>query len=281
MILLAPSLSFSCNLHYLKLSFVRIVDERFCKWISCACKCTKEIKLFHINGMESITIEGLSLESFKLASTVLFHLNLCDWTFGTSSKSRSLKIFAPNLRKLRWKGKLLNSQSLGEFMSLEKAQIFLKPEVNGYDNLYEVLCSVCRAKVLILNEETIKVLFTEGSRPGPLDDIRYLGLHLRSLNNELVPAVVSLLRGVPNLNTLNIESGRGRRETNPMLVAVTIKLSDASNEIELARYVVEYAQNLKKMTILCSSFQQPSDVQGKVSKCKMFSTAFVVIQSSV
>ncbi|KAM1157675.1 hypothetical protein FF1_028246 [Malus domestica] len=166
-------------------------------------------------------------------------------------------------------------------MSLEKAQIFLKPEVNGYDNLYEVLCSVCRAKVLILNEETIKVLFTEGSRPGPLDDIRYLGLHLRSLNNELVPAVVSLLRGVPNLNTLNIESGRGRRETNPMLVAVTIKLSDASNEIELARYVVEYAQNLKKMTILCSSFQQPSDVQGKVSKCKMFSTAFVVIQSSV
>ncbi|CAN6562055.1 unnamed protein product [Malus baccata var. baccata] len=33
MILLAPSLSFSCNLHYLKLSFVRIVDERFCKWI--------------------------------------------------------------------------------------------------------------------------------------------------------------------------------------------------------------------------------------------------------
>ncbi|CAN6562054.1 unnamed protein product [Malus baccata var. baccata] len=173
-------------------------------------------------------------------------------------------------------------------MSLEKAQIFLKPEVNGYDNLYEVLCSVCRAKVLILNEETIKVnghslyvLFTEGSRPAPLDDIRYLGLHLRSLNNELVPAVVSLLRGVPNLNTLNIESGRGRRETNPMLVAVTIKLSDASNEIELARYVLEYAQNLKKMTILCSSFQQPSDVQGKVSKCKMFSTAFVVIQSSV
>ncbi|KAM2065221.1 hypothetical protein EV1_028001 [Malus domestica] len=185
-------------------------------------------------------------------------------------------------------------------MSKEKAQIFLKPEVNGYDNLYEVLCSVCRAKVLILNEETIKVLFTEGSRPAPLDDIRYLGLHLRSLNNELVPAVVSLLRGVPSLNTLNIESGRGRRETNPMssgfdmvywksqnldfvyqLVAVTIKLSDASNEIELARYVLEYAQNLKKMTILCSSFQQPSDVQGKVSKCKMFSTAFVVIQSSV
>lgn len=62
------------------------------------------------------------------------------------------------------------------------------------------------------------------------------------------------------------------------LEAVTIKLSDASNEIELVRYVLEYTQNLKKMTILCSSFQQPSDVQGKVSKCKMFSTAFVVIQ---
>lgn len=39
----------------------------------------------------------------------------------------------------------------------------------------------------------------------PLHDICNLGLHLRSLNDDIVPAVVSLFRAVTNLNTLHMK----------------------------------------------------------------------------
>lgn len=310
-ILQTPSLSFSCNLLSLRLSCVNIVDESFFKWISCTCKCLKEIQLFRVIGIERITIESLSLESFVFVSVCgikLLHLSISgekleeielDWEFDARPDSRSLNIFAPNLRKLKWEGKLLNGQNLGKLMSLEKAQIFLEPEVNDFDNLHAVLSSLCKAKVLILNEKTIKALHKEGSMSASLD-IFHFSMHLRSLNDALVPAVACLLKGMPNLNTLNIKSKPPRGQPCMSsgfdmgywklqnfafiyhLVEVTIELSNGSNEIEFARYILEHAVNLKKIVILFQSrSQQSNDVLGKVSKCKMISTPIIVIQGTV
>lgn len=42
--------------------------------------------------------------------------------------------------------------------------------------------------------------------PVPLDSIRYLSLHVTSLNADLVAAMVSIFRGITSLNTLCIMS---------------------------------------------------------------------------
>ncbi|XP_050377527.1 uncharacterized protein LOC126794790 [Argentina anserina] len=80
---------------------------------------------------------------------------------------------------LQWIGNLLDYQNLGKLSCLEKAYIFLKHNGDDYefDNAFEVLCSICRVTVLQLTEETTKV-----------------------------PAMVSLLKGMPHLNTLHIDS---------------------------------------------------------------------------
>ncbi|BBG96704.1 Protein with RNI-like/FBD-like domains [Prunus dulcis] len=222
------------------------------------------IKLLHLS------ISGEKLEEIEL-----------DWEFDARPDSRSLNIFAPNLRKLKWEGKLLNGQNLGKLMSLEKAQIFLEPEVNDFDTLHAVRSSLCKDKVLILNEKTIKALHKEGSMPASLD-IFHFGMHLSCLNDALVPAVACLLKGMPNLNTLNIKSkpprgqpcmssgfdmGYWKLQNFPFiyhLEEVTIELSNGSNEIEFARYILEHAVNLKKIVILFQSrSQQSNDVLGK------------------
>ncbi|KAL6175905.1 hypothetical protein ACLB2K_052543 [Fragaria x ananassa] len=89
-------------------------------------------------------------------------------------------------------------------MCLEKAQIFLKRQRSDYDfdNAFEVLFSFYSAKSLVLSGETIKVLLREGSLHAPLDGTTYLGMHVKSLSDDLVPAMVSVLRGMPNLKTL-------------------------------------------------------------------------------
>lgn len=53
--------------------------------------------------------------------------------------------------------------------------------------------------------EKLQALHKEGSMPASLD-IFHFNMHLRSLNDALVPAVACLLKGMPNLNTLNIKS---------------------------------------------------------------------------
>lgn len=145
------------------------MDEGFCKWISCSCKCIKELHLEHVE-VENITMESSSLESFSFVFPSycgLCHLNIScekledihiEWRFASTS-SRSFKVFAPNLKYLKWIGNLLNNQNLGKLMCLEKAEIFLKHGVdnNDFSNVLEVLCSVCRAKVLILRGEMTKV----------------------------------------------------------------------------------------------------------------------------
>lgn len=140
MTLEVPSVSLSCNLRYLQLSLVKIVDERVCRWISCSCKCIKELQLILVKGLQNITIKSSSLESFKLVSGFgmdLVHLNISggklenidlNWSFGTSPDNHSLNIDAPNLKALKWVGLVLNSQYLGKLMNLQSAFIFLQPK---------------------------------------------------------------------------------------------------------------------------------------------------------
>lgn len=52
----------------------------------------------------------------------------------------------------------------------------------------------------------LQTLFREGSMAAPICDTSYLHINIASLNNDLVPAVVSLMRGMSNLNTLYIKS---------------------------------------------------------------------------
>ncbi|PQP92438.1 F-box/FBD/LRR-repeat protein [Prunus yedoensis var. nudiflora] len=153
-------------------------------------------------------------------------------------------------------------------MSLEKAEIFLKHGVdnNDFSNVLEVLCSVCRAKVLILSGEMTKALLREGPVSRPFDDISYLGMHIESLDDDIVPAMVSLLRGMPNLKTLYIKSDPSLFIHKPeacgfnkefwksqnlafigQLKEATMELSNGNNELELARYMLEDAKNLKEM----------------------------------
>lgn len=160
-ILKAPSVAWFNNLEYLKFKNVRIV-EGLCKWISYSCKCIKDLHFESVSA-EKISFESSSLESFSFVDSYdLCHVSISgeklesinlEWRFfKPSSSGRLLNFFAPNLKYLTWIGHLLNHQDLGSLMHLERAHVFLKHKGEDYDvvNAFEVLCSVCRVKVLIL-----------------------------------------------------------------------------------------------------------------------------------
>ncbi|KAM1038136.1 hypothetical protein ACFX13_033593 [Malus domestica] len=126
-----------------------------------------------------------------------------------------------------------------------------------------------------------------------------LTVHCANLNDDLVPGMVSLLRGMPSLTTLYIKKTRPswlRRQITStgfgmeywklqnlafilQLEEVTIENSHGSNDIEFARYVLENAQNLKKMVIvLRDKDEQEKVVVGMVSTSKKGSTATVLIR---
>ncbi|KAH0977179.1 hypothetical protein GBA52_026898 [Prunus armeniaca] len=143
--------------------------------------------------------------------------------------------------------------------------------------------------------------FKEGSMSAPLDNIRKLGIHCSSLKDDLVPAMVSLVRGMTNLNSLYIKTsldggdaksvvssgfGMGYWKLQNLafvrqLKEVTIEPSTGSNEIEFARYILEHSQNLKKMFLFLHHGAEQSKVAGgMVSRSKMISTATIVIRGS-
>ncbi|XP_050116850.1 uncharacterized protein LOC126594537 isoform X2 [Malus sylvestris] len=115
-----------------------------------------------------------------------------------------------------------------------------------------------------------KALSKEGSARAPIfDNMRNLSIHCENLNDDLVPGMVSLLRVMPNLNILYVKTSPRPFLFTPktstgfgldywkmqnlafvdQLKEVTIEHSHGSNEIEFARYILEHAQNLKKMII--------------------------------
>ncbi|CAL2275896.1 unnamed protein product [Prunus armeniaca] len=146
------------------------IDEWYCKWISSSCKCIKQLQLSTFKFIGKVTINSSSLESFKLVSGIdedISHLNITSeklqdidisWINVSSPSSTSLNILAPNLKDFKWEGDLMKTQNLGGLKSLGKVEIFLCSEVDDFVCVLELLCNICRAKVVILNEQTTKLV---------------------------------------------------------------------------------------------------------------------------
>ncbi|RXH81497.1 hypothetical protein DVH24_034918 [Malus domestica] len=302
-----PSVAFSSNLEYLELMNVEIKDEGFFKWISCSCKSIKELILCGLGRIKNITIESSSLEKFELYDGFCtpIHLNISgekletirvSWRF-RSSKGKSLNIFAPKLKYLFWRGNVMKKANLGKLECVEEASMFLEPKADDFDNLLKVFCSMHRVEYLVINEATIKALFSEGgSTQARFNNLSYLEMDIRSFSDELVPALVSLLRGMPNLCTLYVgyhssrdtksDVGASRFDVEHWKLQhlefihqteeVTIALSSGSNGIEFARYILENAEKLEQMTII--HLPEQSDAVQKLNESKMMSKATVIFK---
>ncbi|CAN6577387.1 unnamed protein product [Malus baccata var. baccata] len=283
-----PSVAFSSNLEYLELMNVEIKDEGFFKWISCSCKSIKELILCGLGRIKNITIESSSSEKFELYDGFCtpIHLNI---------SGKSLNIFAPKLKYLFWRGNVMKKANLGKLECVEEASMFLEPKADDFDNLLKVFCSMHRVEYLVINEATIKALFSEGgSTQARFNNLSYLEMDIRSFSDELVPALVSLLRGMPNLCTLYVgyHSSRDTKsdasrfdvehwklqhlEFIHQTEEVTIALSSGSNGIEFARYILENAEKLEQMTII--HLPEQSDVVQKLNESKMMSKATVIFK---
>ncbi|KAM2104582.1 hypothetical protein ACFX1R_015168 [Malus domestica] len=302
MILRTPSFTFPSNLKYLELKKIVIENEGFFKWISCCCKCIEELNLREVHGIETMTIKSSSMKKLRFSgfSVDLCHINIsCEkleglfvcWYFASAS-NKSLNIFAPNLKHLKWVGNMVKHPNLGKFECLADAALSVNSLGDDKYNVFEVLDSLCRAKSLILDEATIKDNFRGGSRPAPLYDTFCLGMGIDSFVDELIPAIVFLLRGMPNLFNLllmNYNLPLEAPESNTsgvdieywklqnlafvyQLRQVTIELCNGSNGIEFAKYVLECAPNLEKMVIVYLP-QDLEKVARKLEKSKISNAA--------
>jgi hypothetical protein len=144
-------------------------EECFCKWILCSCKTLKELHLEEVRGIEYMTIESTSLESFSFMhfGPELCHLKVSGekvedihitWEFDSSSR-KSLHICAPNLKYLKWCGSLMDHADLGSLMYVERAEILLDPKEEDSVKVFEALDSMRMVKTLILNRKTAKVKY--------------------------------------------------------------------------------------------------------------------------
>ncbi|XP_062004585.1 putative F-box/FBD/LRR-repeat protein At4g03220 [Rosa rugosa] len=304
-LLRTPSFGFSSNLTKLELKDVVIEDDRFFKWVSCSCKFIEELHLDQVRGIITISIESSSLKILRFFDVFnTSHLSISGekledivvgWYVESPSNS-SLNICAPNLRCLSWSGKLMNHLTLGKFRHLEAAVLRLRPDENELDKVYEVLCSLCKVRALMLDEATIKVPFSKGSMRAPIYNIHCLTMDIGSITDELVPAIVSLFRGLPNMyilciqsktpldnpqsNTSGFDMGYWKLQNLAFidqLKVVSIELCNDSNAIDLARYILECAQNLLQMIVIYPP-QDSEIVTRKLKESKIASGATVVFR---
>nr|XP_011467390.1 PREDICTED: uncharacterized protein LOC105352317 [Fragaria vesca subsp. vesca] len=270
-------------------------DEGFCKWVSYCCRFIKELGMKQVRGLENITIESSSLESFSIQCPSYLHIDRLvisgdkleeidiNWECDSRKRNNSLlNISAPNLMYLKWRGNMLNHQHIGEMSSLEQVEIYLGA-ANDVNDLHSVceqfLCSISSVQVLLLDKQTVETLFREDFAPKPLSNVWYLQMSiLTSIDDFLVPAMTSLFRAVPNLTTLNVSyfpefpfcgfgnhayvSGFDREyweleglEFVSKLEEVTIELTTGSNGFELASYMLEHARKLKMMFVIITPDQ--------------------------
>ncbi|XP_048432642.1 putative F-box/LRR-repeat protein At3g28410 [Pyrus x bretschneideri] len=203
-----------------------------------------------------------------------------NWKFNAPlPRTNSLEIFAPNLKRLNWVGYMMNHQNLGELNCLEEVQISLMAD--GVDDpeskTHEFLSSIRSAKTLRIDQGTAKNLFKDGNTPPILHELCCLHVTIWSgIDDKVVPALASLFKGLSNLTTLELtvssdqlpfffcsanaatSSGFDRRywerqhlEFVSQLKYVTIELTNGSNGFVLAKYLLERAQNLEEMLVIC------------------------------
>ncbi|XP_004305661.1 PREDICTED: putative F-box/LRR-repeat protein At3g49150-like [Fragaria vesca subsp. vesca] len=302
-----PSSAFSSNLKYLELRNVYIEDDDFFKWISHSCKCIEDLHLGQLHGVERITLLRPSLKRFSficgsldhmmshisISSEKLVDLQIC-WTFDSPS-NKSLNMDAPNLKCFKWIGNLMKYPNLGKLECLKTAAVCLVPEEDDLDKVHEFLWSLRRAPSLMLNEVAIKASFRDASVPASLYDTSYLSLNIKSFPDDLVPALVCVLRRTPKLSLLCIQSEPPQDPqsntfgynmeywklqdlafTNQLKHAI-IELCRGSNGIEFAKYVLKYAPNMLRMVVICLPVDL-KEVTTKLKKIRRISNAALVIQ---
>ncbi|KAH7849564.1 hypothetical protein Vadar_019690 [Vaccinium darrowii] len=303
---LPSSLGFT-NLQSLSISSVKVFNKCFGEWISSFCKSLKELRLESIEEINSINISSSSLVHFSLENSSpseLCHLSVggeklevmnVEWRFNSSS-GKSLKIFAPNLKYFSWKGYPTNDNHLGSLMHLKGAQLLLEPKEDTYENLHHVIHGVSRIEDLTLDDLMTKVLFEQGCLPTCFGNMGRLYMYVSCLNDDLVPAMVSLIRGMPNLKSISMKSSPPPANTNLQasgfdagywesqnltfihhLQLAEIELFGGKNELGLASFLLKHAKELKKMTIFYSSCL-PQNVRLRLRNCAMASAATVVFQ---
>lgn len=171
----AASLDFSSNLEYINLSSVVIVGDVFWKWISHCCRCLKDLHLYHVYGLKDVNLESSSLESFSFVFLDLFSdygcsLNIsgdkieriCVNLVGSCYPSKkSFEFSTPNLKYLQWLGNFGTHVELGKLVGLERAEISSTCGVVDFDVLFCILRCIRRVRVLILNDEIVKVVDVE------------------------------------------------------------------------------------------------------------------------
>ncbi|KAK9921343.1 hypothetical protein M0R45_029855 [Rubus argutus] len=305
------------NLVRLSLRNVTVEDEEgFCKWVSFSCRFLKKLLLECVNGLENIIIVSSSLEVFWVKCPSAFHLEVSgdkledvqiDWDSNRTDRI-VLHISAPNLKHLKWVGHLMKNLYLGEFNCLDEVEIsFFKSDgLGGFLSLHDYVsardqfvCSIGSAKVLILTQWALETLFGEYFTHASFYNVWYLRICIsRTIDDKLVRAMVFLFKGVPNLNTLDISSNipsievgtnafgfpKGYWELQGLdfisqLKEVTIELTNGSNGIRLAWYILEHAQNLKKMIVICfPNLPHHSGFMTKLKRTRILSNATVVIQ---
>ncbi|CAL8170362.1 unnamed protein product [Prunus armeniaca] len=155
-------------------------------------------------------------------------------------------------------------------------------ELYVFKILSEVLSSINKVETLALNRETTMVIFFPSMAIGNcqsetlystltdqavfcgdfmpllLENVCYLSIHVGSFCDMLVPGMVSTFQGMCNLSTLEIMSDPEFFEP----------------KTDFAKYVLEHAQNLKKMTVFHSP--QQSKAVRKITKSMIASSAKLV-----
>lgn len=170
-ILKTPSLACSTTLRSLKLKNLTI-NEEFCKWISCSCKCLKELWLELVHGSHIITIESSSLESLHFSSCYFYYGSQyvgCDILYlsisgekleemhlewKAVSSNHLINIDAPKLKHFKWFARI---QNMMNSLCLEEAVFCLRARVHDIDKVMGILSSIRRVKALVLNDDTSMV----------------------------------------------------------------------------------------------------------------------------
>ncbi|KAF2289463.1 hypothetical protein GH714_036373 [Hevea brasiliensis] len=313
-----PSSGGFYNLKSLSLRNVRINNDSFGEWISSFCKHLEELLLDHIDGVKNIMINSSTLErltidnpsSSKLSNIIISAEKLTSFLLfwrGRSSNPKLLKIFAPNLIRLIWESYLVDSYCLGKLNHLQVTGINVKqdPSLDRHEfstnkNLSSLLDSICTTTNLYIDYECNEIMFKQGCLPSLFCNLSSLSIYTNNLDDCLVPAIASLLKGTPNLKTLTIKYHDyflAKRLTKmesksygftlgyweSQNLAFVHKLEKAAielfhkgdNELELIKYLLKHATSLKKMAILYSS-PLPSGINREVDDYEKAPTAEIV-----
>lgn len=94
----------------------------------------------------------------------------------------------------------------------------------------------------------LQALFREGHIPAQFDDISYLGMNIRSLDDDVVPAMVSLMKGMPNLNTLNLKSNHSIYIRQPDVRACLLSLYLCHTHLCAHKYITIFPCDISRIS---------------------------------